>query len=209
MFPKGEQSQCPLCGVDLAPVSKLPAREADAEDEDDFEGEKNRIPLAPQDEVLPWTYLGRGRGALLALCVLGLLAFAQPWVHMFAPDKITLTGIDIARRTGLTWAAGVGWFTLLPVVLSRRTIRKMRGARLAAAILGAIPAVSALSLLAVPPGAAQVRGLTVQLRFEWGWGIFATVALGVLAALVASLVFGGRMDDIAVSRGSSAGETLH
>jgi energy-converting hydrogenase Eha subunit A len=93
----------------------------------------------------------------------------------------------------------VGWFILLPVVLSRRSIDQMRGARVAAAFLSAVPLVTAAILLLRPPHARF--GPT---RYDWGWGIFAT-ALIALVATAAAVRFGGRADDIRVSRGS-AGE---
>jgi hypothetical protein len=157
------------------------------------------IPLQPELEELPWHYLGRGRGVLMVCAVLGFLAFFGPWVDMRAPEIQVITGFALAKRTGWTWGAAVGWFTLLPVVLSRRSIDQMRGARVAAAFLGAVPLVTAAILLLRPPHARLV-----PLRFEWGWGIYATALIG-LVATAAAIRFGGRSDDIRVSRGS-AGE---
>lgn len=143
------------------------------------------------------------------LCVLGLVAFCLPWVHTFTPDCRVFTGIDIARRTGLTWAAGVAWFTLLPVLMSRRTIRTMLGARLVVAMLGAVPAICTLVLLMNPPSSAEARGVTVHLRYTWDPAIYATLVLGLVTAAVGALRFGGRPDDIKVTKGSSASHTLH
>lgn len=199
-FPRGEASECPLCGVALIAAAKLPT--AAPTDEDG-------VPVSPEDEVMPWGYWGRARGPLIVLCVLGLVAFCLPWVHTFTPDRRVFTGIDIARRTGLTWAAGVAWFTLLPVLMSRRTIRTMLGARLVVAMLGAVPAICTLVLLMNPPSSAEARGVTVHLRYTWDPAIYATLVLGLVTAAVGALRFGGRPDDIKVTKGSSANHTLH
>ncbi len=82
----------------------------------------------------------------------------------------------------------------------------MRGARVAAAFLAAIPVVTTAMLYMLPPQGRRY----VPIRFEWGWGLYATWAIGVAALLVA-IRFGGRIDDIKVSRGrvAGSGETLH
>jgi len=91
------------------------------------------------------------------------------------------------------------------MTVTRRSIDQMRGARVAAAFLSAIPLITVSILWLNPPHARYV-----PLRFEWGWGIYATWLLG-LVATVASIRFGGRIDDIKVSRGAVTGRgpTLH
>jgi hypothetical protein len=200
MFPKGETDECPICGVRVVPASRLP--ESAPTDEDG-------VPRDPAAEVLPWMFLGRARGPLLLIAVLGGIAFCLPWVHTFTPDRRVFTGIDIARRTGLTWAVGVAWFTLLPLVGSRRTIAGMRGARLAAAVLSAIPMLVTLALLLNPPRSAEVRGIVVHLRFAWDPWIFVTLGLAAVATFLSAFRFGGKVDDIEVKRGTSAGHTVH
>ncbi len=154
----------------------------DAMAEDDF-----GIPTQPHLEPLPWFEVRRGRGVLLAGAVLGLVAFYAPWVNMTSPEIHLLSGADLAKRSGWIWGAGVAWFVLFPMTLTRRSIDQMRGARVAAAFLSAVP-----------------------VRFEWGWGLYATLALGLIA-VIAAVRFGGRIDDIKVARGAVArrGETLH
>ncbi len=114
----------------------------------------------------------------------------MPWVRLEAPERVIFTGVDVARRTGLSWAAAVAWFTLLPLVLSRRSARAMRGVRLITAMLAAVPALIAATLLINPPAAAQVRGVVVPLRFEWGHGLVATLALGLVASALGAFAFG-------------------
>jgi hypothetical protein len=196
MFESGERTTCGVCGVSLVAFEKLPAS-ADALAEDG-------IPHEPEWDPLPFTYLGRSRGALALLSVLGLAAFFATWIHMTIPDILSISGFDIARRTGWSWGAGVAWFVLVPTVLTRRSIMKMRGARVAASFLAAVPGVTAAVLLARPPHGSH----GVPLAFTWGWGVFATLALSVVAVAF-GMSLGGRVDDMRLRRGTSAGQVVH
>jgi hypothetical protein len=196
MFELGESKACPVCGMSLVAFEKLPiSDEALSED---------GVARQPEWESLPLTYLRRGRGVLALLAVAGLVTFFLPWVHVTMPDIVSLTGFVLARRLGWAWGAGVGWFVLLPTVLSRRSVMKMRGARVAASFLAAVPGVTVAILLARPPHAPH----GVPLQFTWEPGLFATLALSLVAVPFA-LFFGGRLDDIPVRRGTSAGQVVH
>jgi hypothetical protein len=199
LFARGEARVCPACGLTLTDLSKLPPSH-DALAEDDF-----GIPIQPHLETLPWFEVRRGRGILLFGAVLGFVAFFAPWVNMTSPEIHLLSGADLAKRSGWIWGAGVAWFILFPMTLTRRSIDQMRGARVAAAFLSAIPVVTVSILWLMPPHARYV-----PIRFEWGWGLYATLILGLVATL-AAVRFGGRIDDIKVARGAVAGrgETLH
>ncbi len=197
MFASGERAVCGVCGVPLVDFEKLPPSNDPSADGDG-------IPREPEWEPLPALYWRRGRGALVALSIAGLVAFFSAWVRLTLPDVVTYTGFDISRRLGWSWAAGVGWFVLLPMVLTRRSIMQMRGARVAACFLAAIPGVTAGLLLARPPHG----GHGVPLRFTFAWGLHATCAVSALAVAV-GLFFGGRVDDIRVKRGSSVGQVVH
>ncbi len=197
LFADGEVARCPSCELALTDVTKLP-REPD-EDDDDF-----GIPRDPYREPLPALFLGRSRGLLLLLCLLGLGAFFLPWVDMRAPELQVLSGADLAKRSGWIFSAAIGWFVLLPLVLSRRSIEAMRGARVAAAVLSAIPAVTAATLMLFPP-----QSKLVPLVFSWGAGIWASLFLGI-AGVVVSLRFGGRLDDLpARGHGPTEAGDLH
>jgi hypothetical protein len=94
---------------------------------------------------------------------------------------------------------------MVPTVLSRRTIMHMRGARVAVSFLAAVPGLTAaLILLRSHPGA---HGL-VSFHFTWEPGIYLTLALS-LVAVGFGFFFGGRVDDIKVRRGTSAGQMVH
>jgi|SRR5579883_1648103 len=195
MFEEGEARQCPVCGMALAKLEKLPPS---------VEATEDGLPVDPTEEVLPMTYLGRGRGALVAAAMVGLALFFMPWIHTTLPAVQSYSGFDLAKGGGWVWGAGVSWFVLLPTVLSRRTIFHMRGARVAAAFLSAIPALTAAIFLLRPPHATG----KVPLEYSFQWGIFAMVLVGMFGVFTA-FKFGGRADDIKMKKGTSAGQTLH
>ena len=195
MFEEGEERACPVCGVALTPFEKLPPSH-DARWDDD-------VPNDPEYEPLPATYMGRSKGALALLGLTGLALFFLPWISVTLPDIFSLTGMDIARRLVWPWGAGVAWVVLVPTVLSRRSVVQMRGARVAAAFLSAIPAITGGVLLMRPPHATLV-----PIRFTYAWPFWGTVGVSLLAAAVA-VRFGGRLDDIKVSRGTSVGHDVH
>jgi len=81
LFPEEESEHCPVCGMALRPVEKLPpsyeARVAMAAE---------LAQIAPEDRTLSLFYWKRGRAALAVIAVLGLVAFFQPWVMLTLPD---------------------------------------------------------------------------------------------------------------------------
>jgi hypothetical protein len=199
MFEEGEREDCPVCGVALTAFEKLPPS-LDALNEDG-------VPTAPELEKLPATYLGRGKGAIVALALVGLVMFFLPWVHITLPYIDSRSAFTIAHhsRAGWLFAVGCAWIVLIPTVLSRRSIAQMRGARVAAAFLAAIPGVSVADLLLFPP---KYDGY-VPIRIEWAYPLYVTLALSLAAIAVGVLHLGGRSDVIKVERGTSAGQQLH
>jgi hypothetical protein len=197
MFEEGEAKACPVCGMELAQFDKLPPSLDAIHDE-------GGVPLAPELELLPWAYLGRGKGPLVVLGTLGVILFFLPWVQLTLPYIDAKSGFDLAhQRIGWLWAAFVGWTVLIPTVLSRRNIAQLRGARVAAAFLSAIPAVAVTILLSKPP-----HGGIVPVRYTWDWPVYAMLAVS-LTAIAVALRLGGRADDIKVTRGTSQGQHLH
>lgn len=183
LFPSGEVAACPECGIALKPLVKLPpSHDALAEDPPE---------VVPPDMVaLPWTYLGRGRGVLTGLALLGLGAFFAPWVQERAPDLISYSGFELGARLRWIWAAGIAYLVLIPLVLSRRTVRAMSGARVAVAFLAAVVIVTvAVRLVFVPSGSA-LR----PVRYEWGWGLYTCGAIAI-AIVAAATRFGGTPAD--------------
>lgn len=198
MFARGEVSHCPECGVAVQPLAELPPS-------------TDAASLDPPNEALPehelygWAYAGRGRGPLLLIALLGMLVFLfAPWLAESAPEIVVLTGLQFARALPWLWAAGVGWVVLFALVLSRRTIAQMHGARLAVALM-ALMVLSAVALrLAIPVPAQRL----LPRRFHWGWGLYAAGFLA-LTALFYAWRFGGGLTDMPTRRQRDGDETLH
>lgn len=195
LFEEGEVETCPVCGMAVSPLEKLGASH-DAMSEDG-------VPVEPERELLPATFMGRGRGALAVLGIAGLALFFMPWIRVTLPDVAILSGFDISRRLVWVWTTMAAWGVLVPTVLSRRSIWQMRTARVAAAFLAAIPALTTMVLLLRPP-----KSRLIPIVFTFDWPFYATLALSLLAVGFA-VRFGGRVDDIRVKRGTSAGQALH
>lgn len=207
LYRPDEGSVCAECGVGLVPMHSLPPS---AEPDPD---ELEPAPL-PEDEELPWTYWGRSRGALVVLCVVGLAAFFLPWVEVIRPELSLRSGFDLARgRAGWLWGGAAAYLVLIPFVLTRRTIARMRGVRLVCVMLASVPALEAVMLLLLPP---RGRG-PMPVYIEWRWGLYVSLALSALATL-AALRLGGSLPELPASpakrsipppRRRPDGETIH
>jgi hypothetical protein len=180
MFKSGEVEVCPACGLAVADVAKLPPS-YEAQLEPDF-------PREPEHETLPWGYWRGGRAALVAAAIAGMALFFAPWIVETAPEIETLSGVDLAERLRWMWACPVAWFVLIPAVLSRRTLDKMRGARVIVSAFCAIPMVSAAVMLMGSPRPKY----RIPMLFHYGWGLYATLVLAVVA-LPFAIAFGGRL----------------
>jgi hypothetical protein len=199
MFEEGEREDCPVCGVALTEFSKLPPSL-------DALHEEGNVPTAPEVERLPVHYLGRGKGVLVALSLVGIGMFFLPWVHITLPYIDARSAYVMAHgRAGWLFGALCAWLVLVPTVLSRRSILQMRGARVAAAFLSAIPGVCVADLVLFPP---KYDGY-VPIRFEWSYPLWVTLGLSLVGIVVSVLALGGRLDDIRVSRGTSKGQQVH
>jgi hypothetical protein len=197
LFEPGEASTCPDCDLGLKDLAKLPPSY-------DAQIEYPEVPVPPHLETLPWTYAGRNRAVLLGVAVLGMAMFFAPWVNETAPELRQLTGFTLARLSGLFWAPAVAWFVVFPLVLTRRSIHKMRGARVAVGFLAAIALVTVALLLGRPPQSSAHR----VVRIEFAWGLYAS-ALVAFAGVVAALGFGGKIDDLPTRSQRRGDETLH
>lgn len=187
LFPAGEVKSCPECGVSLERMSKLPPS-LDQLAEDAAAGET----IPPEHRLLPWSYFGRGRGALLALAALGLVSFFLPWVEVRMPESVTVSGFDLARgRAGWLWGGAVGWFMLIPLVWTRRTIARMRGVRIISALFAALTLVEVATMLLLPPQSAHLR----RVEIAWQFGIYLSGAVSLIGVGVAAR-FGGSLADL-------------
>lgn len=214
LYTSTEGKTCPDCDVALVALSQLPPS-LDALEQ---EAEQGALTL-PEDQLLPTTYFGRGRGALIALSVLGLIAFFLPWVELSSPETVTYSAFDLARgRAGWLWGGATAWLVMIPLVLTRRTISRMRGVRIVTVMFAAMTLMEVLMLWLLPPR----RGMT-PLELHFRYGLFLSGAISLAAMLVAAR-FGGSLGklpeflldsgqapgDAAGSAGaSSRGHTLH
>jgi hypothetical protein len=121
------------------------------------------------------------------------------------PDDVVRSGFDLARgRAGWLWGGVTGFFILVPLVFTRRTIHKLRGARPIAVAFSAMTLGEVVMLLALPP---PVRRVPLELHFAWG--IYASGVVSLASTLVA-IWLGGSLPPLPAGSGeSSAGETLH
>lgn len=198
LYTRDDAKICPECDLAVKPLHELPpSHDADLLDEPILLEE-------PQDELLSWAYLGRGRGALLLVTLAGIAVFFAPWLHETAPEIRTLSGYAFSRLLGWIWAGGIAWFVMLPLVASRRTIRQMRGARVAVGFLASMVVLTVITRLSLQPAAHPL----IPVRYSWGWGMYAAGCLGI-AALVLAYKFGGDVDDMPTGRERRGDETLH
>jgi hypothetical protein len=214
LYTSGEAQTCPECDIALVAMSQLPPSLDALEDE----AEAGQLTF-PENLPLPTLYMGRGRGALLALSALGLFAFFLPWVELTSPESVVYSAFDLARgRAGFLWGGATAWLVMIPLVITRRTIARMRGVRIVTVMFAAMTLTEALMLWLMPPH----RGLTpLELRFRYGLYVSGAISL---AGMVVAARFGGSLDNLPkflldtrappdapenVTSESSAGQTLH
>lgn len=175
LYQRGEAATCTVCGVKLVAFESLPPS-AEA-----LAGESSESRTLPEDEPVQWNDFGRGRGALLALSVLGFALFFAPWVTVEMPEDVVHSGFDLARgRAGWLWGGATGWLVLFPLVWSRRTIRSMFGARPVSVLLAAMTVFEVFMLMALPP-----RSERLPVEIHWAWGLYASGVVSLLGAVLA------------------------
>ncbi len=186
--------RCPDCGVDLVPFYDVaPSAEARLEQEALLEQ------TPPEWRTVSFWEWRRGRGLLVVLSVLGLASYALPWFSQTMPETRVLTGYQLARHyVGWLWGGAVGWFILLPLVVTRRTIAAMRGVRIIAAIFAAMTAAEVLVFVNVTAS----RQSRVIVQFAWEWGIWVSCFVSALGAC-AAVLFGGTSPASAVPESES------
>jgi len=142
----------------------------------------------PEDQPIPLTDLGRGRGALLAIAVASLLIFGlTPWVTFIAPHHQTRTGFSLASGPlGFLWGGAVAWLVSIALASSRRTIAQMRGVRAILMAFAAMTASEIAVLLAMSPGSSP----RAYVAYDWAWGSYAALGVSLLGVAIAAR-FGG------------------
>jgi len=195
--------------VKLVPMENLPESLDVAADELEA-----GVLVLPEQRQLPWNYFGRGRGLQLAVALLGLCLFFAPWVELRMPEFSVRSGFDLARgRAGWLWGGAAGWLVTLPLVWTRRTIRRLWGVRLVTALFAAMTLIETGMLLSTPP---QMQH-HVPVELVWRWGLYASLVTSI-AGVVSALRLGGNVENLPrivtdVSSPdpaeTSSGETLH
>ena len=206
MFAQGEAQHCEHCGVALVPMEKLPPS-WEALEEEALRGEYT----PPEYRDLPFSYLRRGRGALLLLAVAGLAMFFAPWVEIQSPNEVMLSGFDLARsRAGWLWGGATAYFLMLPLIVTRRSVIQLRGVRVIATTFALMTlGETAMMLLLAPSQSPYVRTV-----YSYSWGLYASAVVSALAAFVAVRLGGSLQDlrdlsDVVPVPETSAGQALH
>ncbi len=160
---------CPTCGLDLVTHDELRAIERDR-------AKKQRDPL---DRFFT---LRRGKGGVLAGAFLCGLAFFAPW---FAVSERSFRGIDLAPVSSLLWMIPAAALTLAAVVVSRRTVAELAGARAVALLLSLVPlAVTLLVVLTAVRGLTPIERTVIEYRLGLGLEILGAI---IAAAFVPRL----------------------
>ncbi len=206
--------RCPDCGVDLVPFHEVaPSPESRLEQDALLEQ------TPPEWHKVAFWDFRRGRGLVPLLALLGLISYALPWFSQSLPDTRVLSGYQLARyHVGWLWGGAVGWFILIPLVVSRRSIAEMRGVRMIAAVFASLTAAEVLVFVNV----TSSRQSQVVVQFAWEWGIWISCFISALSACIAATL-GGSIPQpnksepdipvapqVSVRRGrSKRGRTLH
>ena len=145
-----------------------------------------------------------------------LLTISTP--RFIGPGCMT-SAFDLARgRAGFLWGGATAWLVMIPLVITRRTIARMRGVRIVTVMFAAMTVTEALMLWLMPPR----RGPT-PLELHFRYGLYLSGAISLVGMAVAAR-FGGSLDNLpkflldtretpeqagSVTSESSAGQTLH
>jgi hypothetical protein len=174
--------RCPDCGVDLVPFYEVaPSPESRLEQDALLEQ------TPPEWRRLAFWDFRRGRGLLPLLALLGLISYALPWFSQSLPETRVLTGYQLARQhVGWLWGGAIGWFILIPLVVSRRSIAAMRGVRMIAAVFASLTATEVLVFVNI----TSSRQNQVAVQFAWEWGIWISCFVSALGTCIAAMLGG-------------------
>jgi hypothetical protein len=183
LFDAAEAELCPACELPLAPLDQLPPSHEVLEEE---AARWERDP--PEDRLRRWFDLRAGRGLLIGIALCGLLCFwLAPWVDISSPTTEVRSGYALARGpAGWLWGGAIAWGVSVALVLSRRSLRQMRGVRAILVVFAAMTGAEIVMLLCLSPHGSR----HVHYAYEWSWGLYASLVLSVLGML-AALRFGG------------------
>lgn len=171
LYSRDEAPVCPHCELGVVPLDTLgPSAEALAEMPE----------VEPGDEPLPWFSPRAWRGPTLGFALLGLVAFRAPWFELSHPEAIQLSGFDLARGNApWLWGGAIGFFLLVPLLLSRRTPYDLSRIRVIATTFALMTACEVLVLALKPPLEASY----FQSELRYLPGFYGSGGLSLLAAL--------------------------
>lgn len=187
LYTEEEGPACPECDLPLVPLRDLPLS---------LEGRAELVAAGgsidpPQDQRLPALYLGRGKGLAALVGAVGLGLFFAPWVEIERPDAVTLSGHDLATTNApWLWGGAIGFFLLIPLVLSRRSVAQMFGVRVISAFFPLLTLGEVAMLLLNPP---STHGYFTA-GLEYAWGIYAS-GLVALVGVIVGAGLGGSLKD--------------
>ncbi len=185
LFTDDEGPACPDCELPLVPLHDLPLS---LEGQAEVAATRGSVD-PPQDQRLSAFYFGRGKGALTLIAGLGLALFFAPWVKLERPDEIALSGLDLATSNApWLWGGAIGFFLLIPLVLSRRSVSEMVGVRVICAFFALLTVGEVAMLLLNPPNTHGY--FSSGLEYTWGLylsGLVASIGVAVGAGLGGSL----------------------
>lgn len=187
LFTEEEGPACPECELPLVPLHALPLSMDGQAEVAEARGSVD----PPEDQRLPAWYLGRGRGMSALLGATGLGLFFAPWVELARPNSVTLSGHDLAT-TNAPWLFGgaIGFFLLIPLVLSRRSVAEMVGVRVISAFFPLLTLGEAAMLLLNPPSSHSY----FSSGLEYCWGLYLSGAVAAVAVFVGARL-GGSLKD--------------
>ncbi len=159
--------RCETCDVPLVPAGRLgPSPE-----------ERLAWEALPVEErPLPISLTSHGRRWLTLAALVGLVAYALPWLEVRAGNVWIMHGSDFGRRLSWPHACAAAWLVIVPTATSRRTLGSLLAARPVLAVLSATPLVVLAVLYASPPAHKLLH-----VDATWRFGSWLELAASVLA----------------------------
>lgn len=141
-------------------------------------------PLSEDERLTPYALVA-GRGWVFLGAGLTLLAFVMPMLTLGGDTELHANMLRFATlRSGKLWMVPLASVAQAMILFRRRTLRGMRGVRLAVGCVALMPSIAlALTLRGVRDAAlmaAQRSGDSMQLIIEWGSYLVFIAALPML-----------------------------
>lgn len=180
---------CPFCRECYEGETRCPVHELPLVDFADLPKQAHERDLPGwEDDVDPWDVrFGRGWVALGAFFL--LVGFFVPFAAATVDDeRVSWSGLDLANGPARSmWTVPFVVALFVWLLLRRRSIVKMLGARLVAFVLAFAPGFSIVhSMVQMHRGVERLHGGGL---LEWGWGI-PVMAVGMVLLMIGGVRFG-------------------